>query len=261
MGSAQEFWRLADDEFERMLVLSGEAGQMELKLVVPVSAQAATCAALGVRMSRASARRVYFLDTLGLALRKHGIVVRVRSKARQAGDSVIKLRPVEPRSLPGRLRRSKQFVVEVDAMPGNFVCSGALKERLGVGDVERAITEKRPLRKLFSKRQLELFAAHAPAEVRFDDLMLLGPVEVRRAKVTPAGMDRALTVERWTYPDGSRILEISTRCATAESLRVTKRLAAVLRAHRVDIADDQLTKTQATLDYFGGAGRRVRTAA
>ena len=67
-------------------------------------------------------------------------MVRVRSIERKPDDSVVKLRPVVPRGLPAALRCSKRFVVEIDGMPGGYVCSGALKAQLGPHAVERAVT-------------------------------------------------------------------------------------------------------------------------
>ena len=93
--------------------------------------------------------RVFCLDTPDRALDRHGVVARVRSIAGRPDDSVVKLRPVDPRGLSPRLRRSKRFVVEVDALPADFVCSGALKTRLGPHAVERAMAGQRPLRALF----------------------------------------------------------------------------------------------------------------
>ena len=57
-------------------------------------------------------------------------------------------------------------------------------------------------------------------------------------------------LEQWTFPDGSRILELSTRCPPHAILPVTARMAAVLRAHGVDLTGPQQTKTHATLDFF-----------
>lgn len=180
------------------------------------------------------------------------MVVRVRSIERKPDDSVIKLRPVVPGELSAALRRSKRFVVEIDGMPGGYVCSGALKERLGVHDVERAMAGERQLSALFSKRQLALLAAHAPAGVGIGNLAILGPIDTRRRNVVPDGLGRALAVELWTYPDASRIVELSTRCTADQALLVAARTAAVLRAHGVGLAGAQQTKTRATLDYFSG---------
>jgi hypothetical protein len=250
LAAARNFWQLPDDELDRLLTLSVAADRVELKLTVPESAHDATCAALGVDFARGSAHRVYYLDTEDRALHRHGVVVRVRSAKRRADDSVIKLRPVNPGGIPAALRQSKRFVVEVDGMPGSYVFSGALKARLGVHDVERAMAERRPLRALFTKPQLKLLAAHLPRQAGVDDLTILGPVDVWRHKLVPEGLDRTLLVEQWTFPDGSRILELSTRCPPDATLRVAAQLAAVLGEHGIDLTGPQQTKTRATLDFF-----------
>ena len=249
-AAARDFWQLPDDALDQLLTLSGEADRVELKLTVPGPARDAACAALGVDFARVRADRVYYLDTEDRTLDRQGVVVRVRSIARGPDDSVVKLRPVSPGAIPAALRHSTQFIVEVDAMPGSFVCSGALKARLGAHAVERAMARRHPLRALFSGPQLRMLAARLPRQAAIDDLAILGPVDARRRKLVPAGLDRTLLVEQWTFPDNSRILELSTRCRPDAILPVAARMAAVLRAHGVDLTGPQQTKTHATLDFF-----------
>jgi hypothetical protein len=178
-AAARDFWQLPDDALDQLLTLSREADRVELKLTVPGPARDAACAALGVDFARVRADRVYYLDTEDRTLHRQGVVVRVRSIARGPDDSVVKLRPVSPGGIPAALRLSRQFVVEVDAMPGSFVCSGALKARLGAHDVERAMARRRPLRALFSGQQLRMLAARLPRQAGIDDLAVLGPVDAR----------------------------------------------------------------------------------
>jgi hypothetical protein len=52
---------------------------------------------------------------------------------------------VDPGDLPDDVRESKWFGVEVDAMPGGFVCSGSFKGELKAGHVKEAIAGERPL--------------------------------------------------------------------------------------------------------------------
>jgi hypothetical protein len=106
--------------------------------------------------------------------------------------------------------RSPSFGVEVDALPGGFVCSGSLKGKLVQGDVKEVLRGQRPVRKLFTKQQRAFFAEHAPAGIDLDDLSVLGPITVLKLKFSPEGYDRRLVAELWLYPDGSRILELST---------------------------------------------------
>lgn len=249
LTDAQQFWRLPSAELDSLLAATRLADRIELKLVVPVAAHETTCSALGVDFSRAPSRKVYFLDTADRRLEQRGVVARIRSVDDRADDSVVKLRPFATGDLPARLRRSKHFGIEVDAMPGQFVCTGAMGRRLGKNDVQKTVTKKRPLRHLFTREQLALL----PPRIRIDDLSILGPVAVRRAKILPQGADFRLAVERWTYPDGSRILELSTRCAARVAVPVAAQFASVLRAYEIELTGQQQTKAQATLSYFSAA--------
>jgi hypothetical protein len=244
--AAQQFWRLPPRKLDRLLDSARRADHVELKLVVPADAHEATCTSLGVDFADASARQVYYLDTSDLQLEQRGVVARIRSFERRCDDSVVKLRPFIPGKLPARVRRSKRLGVEIDAMPGRFVRTAAIGRRLGKQQVRKTLRDGLPLRALFTAEQLSLL----PGRVSIDDLRLFGPVDVRRVKVFPQGADFRLAVERWTYPDGSGILELSTRCAARSAVRVAAQLASVLRAYEIDLTGRQQTKTRTTLSYF-----------
>ena len=59
-----------------------------------------------------------------------------------------------------------------------------------------------------------------------------------------------LVGEAWFYPDGSRVLELSTRCATGEAFQVATETRAFLAGHGVDLSGEQETKTNKALAYF-----------
>ena len=59
-----------------------------------------------------------------------------------------------------------------------------------------------------------------------------------------------LVAEMWMYPDGSRILELSTRCQTDEAFEVAAELRAYLAQHGIETSGDQQTKTRKALTYF-----------
>jgi len=44
-------------------------------------------------------------------------------------------------------------------------------------------------------------------------MSVLGPITVLKLKFSPEGYGRRLVAEPWFYPDGSQILELSTKCA------------------------------------------------
>jgi hypothetical protein len=242
--------RLADDQVAELLGLIRGADSVELKLTVPEHDQRSTVHALGMDPVDAQIRQVFFFDTPDLALNQAGVVVRARRVQRKGDDSVVKLRPVVPAELPAKLRRSPAFGVEVDAMPGGFVCSGSLKRALDAGAVKEALEGARPLHKLFSKEQRAFFAAHAPEHVELDDLAILGPIFVLKLKFSPAGLGRKLVAEMWLYPDDSRILELSTKCLPAEAFQTAAESRAFLAAHGVDLSGEQQTKTRRALEFF-----------
>jgi hypothetical protein len=240
----------SDEELQEFLALVREADSVELKLTVPEQHRYSSLRALGVDPLDAEIREVYFFDTPDLALDRAGVVARARRRQRGRDDSVIKLRPVDPSKLSPEVRASKNFVVEVDAMPGGFVCSGSYKRELGTTDVKEAAAGQRPVRKLFSKAQRELFAEHAPDGIELDDLALLGPIVVFKLKHTPPELGRKLAVEMWNYPDGSRILELSTRSGIDEPIQVAAETRALLSERGVDLTGTTQTKTRTALDFF-----------
>jgi hypothetical protein len=135
-------------------------------------------------------------------------------------------------------------------MPGGFVCAGTLKSEVRPGGVADVAAGQRPLRKLFSKEQRAFYTEHAPEGVALDDLAVLGPIFVLKLKLSPAGFGRKLVAELWLYPDGSRILELSTRCATAEAFQAAAEARAFLTQHGVTLSGEQQTKTRTALEFF-----------
>jgi hypothetical protein len=163
---------------------------------------------------------------------------------------VVKLRPVVPSELPDEVRAAKTFGVEVDAMPGGFVCSGSYKGELKAGRVKEAMAGERPVSELFSKEQRAFYEAHAPDGIGLDDLTALGPVNLLKLKYSPEGYDRKLVAELWMYPDGSRILELSTKCRPEEAFQVAAESRAYLSGRGVNLSGEQQTKTRTALEYF-----------
>ena len=252
MTTAATTRALSDDQVAEPFDLLKDADSIELKLTVPEHDQRSAVVALGMDPLEAQIRQVFFLDTPDLALDKQGVVVRARRIQGKGDDSVVKLRPVIPTELPAELRQQAGFRVEVDALPGGFVCSGTLKRTLDPGDVKKALAGERPLRKLFSKQQRAYFAEHASG-VELDDLSVLGPIFVLKLRFTPKELGRRLVAEMWIYPDGSRVLELSTRAETKEAFQVAAEARAFLASKGIDLSGQQETKTKKALEYFAAA--------
>jgi hypothetical protein len=241
--------QLSDDALVELLGLMQDSDSVELKLTVAESGQRSAVRALGLDPLGAQVRLVSFFDTPDLALERAGVVVRARRVAGRDDDSVVKLRPVVPSALAPEVRRSPMCQVEVDAMRGGHVCSASLKGRPSTG-VAQVTDGSAPLRKLFSKEQRAFFAEHAPEGVGFEDLTELGPIFVLKIKGTPAGMGRKAVVELWLYPDGTRILELSAKCAPGEAFQVGAESRAFLAERGITPSDEQTTKTRKALELF-----------
>jgi hypothetical protein len=239
---------LSDDAIVEMLSLMQDSDSVELKLTIPESAQRSTVMALGMDPLAAEVRLIYFFDTPDLALERSGVVVRAR-RVRRGDDSVVKLRPVVPSELSDDVRDSRFCMVEVDAMPGGFVCSASFK---GVPKtpVHEVVAGPAPVRKLFSKPQRRFFAEYAPDGIGLDDLSILGPIFILKLKATPPGYARKMVVELWLYPDGTRILELSTKCAPPEAFQVAAETRAFLTERGIKLSGAQTTKTRKALQHF-----------
>jgi len=240
---------LTPERFEELMTLLQGADSVELKLTVPDGDQRSAVQALQMDPLEAEVRQVFFFDTPDLTLNQHGVIVRAR-RTPGGDDSVVKLRPVVPSEVPQHLRALKGFGVEVDAMPGGFVCSGRLKAKLRAGKVKEAMLGERSVGSLFDKKQRAFFEDCAPDGVSLDDLAILGPITVMKLKFSPEGYDGRMVAELWFYPDGSRILELSTKAATTDTFDVAARTRQFLEQRGVNLSGEQQTKTKTALEYF-----------
>jgi hypothetical protein len=250
-GGGQDI-ALDPEQLVEVLALLKGADSVELKLSVPDRDHRSTVAALGMDVLEAQIRQVVFFDTPDLVLNRSGVVVRARRVQGRDADSVVKLRPVVPEQLDPALRTSPNFGVEVDAMPRGFVCSASMKSKQVDADVKAVFTGSKAIRKVFTKEQKAFFAAHAPDGLALDDLVALGPINVLKLKFTSPGFDHRLVAELWFYPDGGRILELSTKCPPQAGFAVAAETKAFLASKGIDLLATQQTKTKSALEYFVG---------
>jgi len=248
---------LTDDQLREVLRLIQGADSVELKLTVPDEDRRRTVMALGMDPLDAYLRQVVFFDTPELALEQAGLVVRARRSQGRPDDSVVKLRPVIPGELPEEVRAADMFGVEVDAMPGGYVCSGSYKHELKGGPLKQTVARERPIHKLYSKEQRAFYESHAPNRIDLDDLAVLGPINLLKLKYSAEGYNRKLVAELWMYPDGSRILELSTKCKPKEAFQVAAETRAYLSDRGVNLSGEQQTKTRTALEYFAKELRRA----
>jgi hypothetical protein len=253
MATKTPVWpRLTDAQLSEMMGLLRGSDSVELKLTVPAAEQRAAIRDLGLDALDAQIRQVVFFDTPDLALDKAGVVVRARRIQGRSGDSVIKLRPLDPEQVGKDVRRLSGFGVEVDAIPGGFVCSGRLKCDADSDAARQVMLGERPLRKLYTKEQRALYRAHAPEGIELDDLAVLGPIFVLKLKWQPRDFARKMVAELWLYPNGDRIFELSTKCLPSETFQVATESRVYLSEQGIDLSGEQQTKTRTALEFFSG---------
>ena len=241
---------LSNEQLAEVLGLIKGADSVELKLTIPDEDRRSTVRALGIDPIEAQIRQVVFFDTPALDLNQQGVVVRARRIQGGSGDTVVKLRPVVPSDLSPELRKNPRFGVEVDAMPGGFVCSGSLKGVVDPEAVRNAVAGESRIRKLFGKQQRAFVNEHTSGDVDLDTLSVLGPIFVLKLKFSPAGFGRRMVAELWIYPDGSRILELSTKCAPGQAFDVAAETRSFLTTRGINLDGDQQTKTKTALEFF-----------
>ena len=83
-----------------------------------------------------------------------------------------------------------------------------------------------------------------------DKLVVLGPILLLRAKHRAKELGRNLVVELWIYPDGSHVLEISTKCEPREAFHVSAEFRSFLAERGIDARSEQDSKTRIALQYF-----------
>ena len=238
---------LSPAQLADLLPLLDGADSVELKVGVPESNRRSTVEALEMDPLAAQLRQVTFFDTPDLSLSRHGVVVRARRVQGRDGDLVVKLRPVTPQQL-GRWRGALD--VEVDVMPGGFVCSATSKTKHPDATVKELFRGVARVGDLLSKQQRALYDEHAPGGVQLEDLRHLGPVNVLKLKYKPTGTARRIVAELWFYPDGARVLELSTKCAPDTAFVTAAEMRELLAARGVEVGVAQSTKTKAALEFF-----------
>jgi hypothetical protein len=229
-----------------------DVDSIELKLTVPHADQRAVVQRLGIDSIDAVIRQAVFVDDPDLRLSGAGVVVRARRTQRKPGDVTVKLRPMLPADVPAGLRDLAGFKVELDASPAGFTTSASLTANVADKKVKAMINGDRALVDVLDDTQRDLLADRMPEGVHMDDLRVLGPVHLLKCKFSPKGYDRPMTAELWLLPDGSRILELSTKCAPLQAFQVAAETKVFLADHGVDLGAPQELKTASALAGFTG---------
>ena len=97
-----------------------------------------------------------------------------------------------------------------------------------------------------------------PAGIELDDLTVLGPDLRAQAQVVAGGFAASWSPSCGSYPDGTRILELSTKCAPVGGVPVAAEARAFLAERGLNLAGEQQTKTKTALEFFSGQLKKDR---
>jgi len=241
------------DQLAGLLAILPDVDSVELKLSVPDTDHRPVLRSLAIDSLDAEIRQVAFVETPDLRLFDAGLVVRARRTQRKPADLTVKLRPMLPADVPAGLRGLPGFKVEVDASPEGYTCSCSLTRETSDKRARALLAGERRLAEVLDDDQGGLVLARLPDGVGLDDLVVLGPLTLLKAKFAPADYPRRVVAELWFLPDGSRILELSTKCGPAEAFQVAAETKVFLAGHGLDLGAPQETKTRSALAALAAA--------
>jgi hypothetical protein len=242
---------LTEHALRELLARAHGIDTIRVRIAVPEEKRFTTAASLGVDPLNAPAGEAWFFDTPDLALHHSGVMLQARRIADQRPSLSVTVRPVVPHELAPEVCLSQRFRLDVEALPGFYVCSGTLRGTPDARALDAAINGRRPLARVLSGKQRALLAERAPA---FDpaDLRALGPLDLLRLKVKPDHAPRRLGIEVWTYPDRSRVILVSTRAKRGSALATAAELRSYLVDRGIGLSAVQQTKVRAALAQLNG---------
>ncbi len=138
-------------------------------------------------------------------------------------------------------------------MPGGYVCSASYKGTLSKPRVKERSRASWDFESCSRSRSASSSAPTRRTASSSTTCSCSGPVNVFKLKTCPKALRQKLAVELWNYPDGTRILELSTKCDPVEAFEVAAETRAYLSGAGVELGDAQQTKTRTALEYFAKA--------
>ena len=240
---------MADQSIKTEVRLDPRIGAVEIKITARIEDEDLILDYLKRSREEPEARTIWFFDTPDLGLFDAGVVLRARKRPGE-DDSTVKLRPVDPAKIPINWVKTEGFEIEMDRVGDREVISAKLSSVQEGGEIDDAIDGKRPLRKLFTRDQERLIEEFSPADISWDDLTAMGPIEVSKWKVDFDDFDYEIVVERWKLPDKSDLVELSIKTEPGKAVQASEEFLTFLTKRGLVVEEDQQTKTRGALTFF-----------
>ena len=176
-------------------------------------------------------------------------------------DSTVKFRPAIPGEIPARWRDIPGFKLEADASEAGAVKSASLTMPVPKGLINQVVAGRRPIEKLFTRRQEKFLGALAGDRIEFNELNVLGPLQAHRWQFADPACPWPMTAELWKRADGARLMELSIKAPVVQAAVAI----AGFMAHLAEIGAErdlaQQTKTRWALEFYAERLRAGEAAA
>jgi hypothetical protein len=228
-----------------------DTASIEMKTLLVPPAGAAAEALTGRPSPTWSVRESYLVDTPSLDLIRAGVEIRLRRRARGRFDLCVSTRRsgiTRPPTIPRGAR------VEYDVVPGTVWQDIEVRREIDRGAAAAVIAGSAESRQLLSPSQQAWACGGGSESVDEDllkELLVHGPLVVRRVKVAAAeGLSRA-DLEHFRFPSGRELLELSTRCCPPEARATAAAFEQLIHERDVTCAGDYVQKTSVWKDEVG----------
>ena len=228
------------------------ADDIEIKATVPHHQIKHTLKRFGLVESNDEERYIYFFDTPKLDLLNAGIITRARRVVGYAHDSTVKFRPVNPSDVGSKWRRYPDFKIEADASESSMVKSASFSMPVAKGHIKRVAGGEKPIGAIFTPDQEKFLESIAGHKIKFESLVVLGPLIAQRWKFLDPGCPWAITAELWTRGDRKQMMELSIKAPTVQAAAAVGGFMAFLAEVGAERDKGQQTKTRWALDYYVG---------
>jgi hypothetical protein len=205
-------------------------------------------------------RHIYFFDTPNLDLFHSGVVMRARRIIGGAHDSTVKLRPVDPHTVPAKWRKYAGFKIEADASESGVVKSASLTMPVAKGVIKRVAEGKLGVAALLTDEQRRFLLEMAKLELDLSRLLIMGPMQAQRWKFSDPALPWPITAELWRRDDGELIFEASIKAPVAQAAVAAGGFLAHLAEIGAERDHAQEAKTRWALEHYAGkaSGKAVK---
>jgi hypothetical protein len=225
------------------------ADGVEIKATVPEQQIDAALKKYGLEPVSNNERYIYFFDTPELEFFEAGVIGRARRIIGRVHDSTIKIRPVDPATVPSLWRKYRGFKIEADTSEKGVVKSASLTMPVAKGLIKRVAAGDEPIARLFTEEQVLFLLSMAERKLDYSKAVVVGPIRSWRWKHNDPGLPWALTGELWQREDGSRLFEVSIKSTVVQAAAASAGFMAFLAEVGAERDHGQQAKTRWALNH------------